>query len=442
MGNNARSGFNSAETIINRSTAANLKLRWQFKAGGAINAQPAIVNGVMYWGAWDGYEYAMNLQGNVLWKTFLGVTTPTNKKCNPPSAGVASPATVANVLINGTQTEVVFVGGGDAKFYALDASNGNVLWSTPLGTQPSHMIWAAAAVYNGAVYVGVASYGDCPLVPGQVVQMDVSTGTILHSFQTVPAHCVGGGVWVAPAIDEANHTLFVTTGTIASCTPPETMAYAIVELNTTDLSYVSSWQIPASQQRGDGDFGSTPTLFSATINGVVHEMVGAVNKNGIYYALDRNNLSAGPLWEDQISSVTTGSRNSIASSAWDGTTLYVADSVTTIGGQNCAGSIRGVNPADGSYIWQYCAPGGIVGALTAVPGLVIAGSGKYLVVVDSTNGQLLHQFHDGSGLSFFWGGATVSNGALYMGNRDGMMFAFGIPGSTLTSTRLFFRIMD
>jgi polyvinyl alcohol dehydrogenase (cytochrome) len=385
-----------------------------------------VVNGVLYWGAWDGYEYAMDLQGNVLWKTFLGITAPTNQACRPRSAGVASPATVANVPINGTQTEVVFVGGGDAKFYALDASNGHILWSTPLGTQPKYMIWAAAAVYKGAVYVGVSSYGDCPLVPGKVVQMDASTGTILHAFQTVPAHCVGGGVWVAPAIDQAHNTLYVTTGTIASCSPPETMAYAIVELKTTDLSYVDSWQIPVSQQEGDGDFGSTPTLFSATIKGVVHEMVGAVNKNGIYYALDRDNLSAGPLWEDQISTVPTGSRNSIASSAWDGTTLYVADSVTTIGGQSCNGSIRAVNPADGSYIWQYCAPGGIVGALTAVPGLVIAGAGKYIVVVDATNGHLLREFHDGFSTSFFWGGPTVSNGALYMGNKDGMLYAIGV----------------
>ncbi len=37
-------------------------------------------------------------------------------------------------------------------------------------------------------------------------------------------------------------------------------------------------------------------LFSATIGGVNRQLVGAVNKNGIYYVLDRNDLAAGPVW--------------------------------------------------------------------------------------------------------------------------------------------------
>ena len=44
MKDNARTGFNSDETIINRSTAASLKYKWKYKAGGSINSQPAVVN--------------------------------------------------------------------------------------------------------------------------------------------------------------------------------------------------------------------------------------------------------------------------------------------------------------------------------------------------------------------------------------------------------------
>ena len=56
---------------------------------------------------------------------------------------------------------------------------------------------------------------------------------------------------------------------------------------------MGSWQVPSSQQTPDGDFGSTPTVFPAVINGTTHTLVGVANKNGIYYALDGANVSAG-----------------------------------------------------------------------------------------------------------------------------------------------------
>src|SRR5438067_3969178 len=51
-------GYNATETIINPSTAANLKPHWTASAGGSISSQPIVSNGVLYWGSWDGYEHA------------------------------------------------------------------------------------------------------------------------------------------------------------------------------------------------------------------------------------------------------------------------------------------------------------------------------------------------------------------------------------------------
>src|SRR5205807_373687 len=117
-----------------------------------------------------------------------------------------------------------------------------------------------------------------------------------------------------------------------------------------NLAYIDSWEVPVSQQTADSDFGATPTLFTATVGGKTTYMVGAVNKNGRYYALDRTNLAAGPLWTAPIS---TGQVN-ISSSAWDGTSLYVAGQKTVIGGVNCLSSVRALNPATGSFTWQAC----------------------------------------------------------------------------------------
>jgi outer membrane protein assembly factor BamB len=147
LNNGARTGYNSAETLITPSTAPNLTQLWTDSAGGSKSAEPIQVNGVVYYGSWDGYERAVNAAtGARLWSAYLGQTTGTN--CEPPpTVGVASTATVGTITVNGTATRAVFVGGGDGNFYALDASTGTVIvrddprrrLSLPRGqAQPSH----------------------------------------------------------------------------------------------------------------------------------------------------------------------------------------------------------------------------------------------------------------------------------------------------------------
>ncbi|HEU5228236.1 MAG TPA: PQQ-binding-like beta-propeller repeat protein, partial [Ktedonobacteraceae bacterium] len=285
MGSNAHTGFNRYETLLNANSARNLKLHWVYKAGGWISSQVIVANSMLYWGSADGYEHAMDLNGHLLWQTFLGSVPHAPPACFPTSAGVTAPATVSNISIHGKMTPVVFVGGGDTQLYALNANNGNIIWRTRLGTPPNMMIWAGASVYKDSVYVGRASYGDCPLEPGEMFQLDAATGAIQNSFVTVPAGCVGGGIWMTPTIDEASGTVYVSTGTINACSTYERYSYALLEFKAKPLSLIRAWQIPKKQQGNDDDFGSTPTLFTATIGGTVHRMIGLVNKNGIYYAL-------------------------------------------------------------------------------------------------------------------------------------------------------------
>src|SRR5207244_4380728 len=131
MNDNGRSGFNKAETVITQATAPNLQVHWTAQAGGAIFSQPVAANGVVYWGSFDGYEHATNVNGTQVWQQNVGVTTT----CTPYNKplGVVSTAAVASVSINGTPTSVVFVGGGDDNLYALNAATGAVIWKTLLG---------------------------------------------------------------------------------------------------------------------------------------------------------------------------------------------------------------------------------------------------------------------------------------------------------------------
>ncbi len=416
LGSNARTNFNAAETVINPSTAPNLALSWSHSTKGSISAQPIVSNNVLYWGSWDGHERATNLKTKkTIWSKSLGITK--DAQCHPTAAGVASTATVANVSINGQNTPVVFVGGGNAQFYALNAATGAILWQQKLGVPPATFLWSSPAYYNGDVYEGVASFGDCPLVQGKVVQMDAVTGNILNTFNTVPNGCTGATVWGSPTIDESAGTIYFGTGNAGNC-KHENLALALVELNASDLSYVASWKVP--NLKGDNDFGSTPTLFDATINGNLHHMVGLVNKNRNYYAFDRTDIAAGPVWQDQIS--TAG--DNISSSAWDGTTLYIAGNQTTINGTLCAGGLRAVNPADGSYLWEDCLNGNVQSSVMAVPGVAVVGVGTDMVVLNTADGSTLFDYHLVNGHATFLGAATISNGALYMGNINGTLYVF------------------
>lgn len=424
-------GFNGSENLITPFTASRLKLHWTAKAASVVSAQAVVTNNMVYWGDWFGNERATSLTGGTVWSTNLGRTL------NSPCAfdyltqpGITSTATVTTV--NGRS--MLFVGGGDAQVYALDALTGAILWRTRLGASPQSFIWGSPAVYTvsaGAtsVYIGLASYGDCPVVQGKFVQLDAVTGTIQHSFSVVPNGCIGGGVWGSPTFDTATGTVYITTGNSGSCSSAEPKAVAVVQLQASDLTQMSYWQVPPTQQVWDGDFGTSPTLFTATINGVPTAMVGVVNKNGIYYAFNRAKIAAGPVWQRTISAggddPSTGNAT-ITPAAWDGQTLYVGSENTVINGVACSGSLRALDPATGAFLWQNCmSDGHVFGAVSAVRGLAVVGEGAWINMVSTSSGNTVYRFHNPSG-QMFYTPATISHGVLYQASTDGTLFAIGL----------------
>lgn len=425
--NNARSGFQPNDPAINASSVGTLAPNWTFRANDTISSQAIAANGLIYWGSWDGLEHATNpATGTDVWTRYLG--DETNNNCSPPHLGVASTATVATMKINGKNTPVLFVGGGNGDYYALNANTGKIVWSVPFGSPAQgYFSWSSPLLYSGSIYVGVSSIGDCPLVPGKLVKLNAASGSQQAVFNATPPGCPGAGIWSSPTVDGGTGDIYVTTGTDGggACGQSEPYAQAILQF-TRNLSLIASWKPPQSQQIIDGDFGATPTLFSATINGTTQQLVGAANKNGIYYAFRSANVGNGPVWETQP--IAT-SDDTIASSAWDGTSLYVAGHNTVINGTSCEASIRAVDPATGNFRWSDCVSGGGAnGAVIAVPGVVFEGIGSIIYAVSSSAGQILWQFQDTS-FHWFYSPAMVSNGALYIGNSDGNLYKF-TPGGT------------
>jgi outer membrane protein assembly factor BamB len=158
-------------------------------------------------------------------------------------------------------------------------------------------------------------------------------------------------------------------------------------------------------------------------------MVGAVNKNGIYYAFDRTRVGAGPVWRARIAEGGPDpeqAQGSVSPSAWDTHAVYVAGGRTVIAGRVCLGNVRALNPSSGSFEWQYCARSGpVIGAVTAIPGLVVAGAGKSLLVLAASSGHVLFTYHM-PGKAFLYGAASIADGVLYIGDTGWDLHSFDL----------------
>jgi len=416
MHDNQRTGA-SSDTTLSTSNAAQLGKLWSYQTGGMIAAQPAVVNGVAYVGSWDGYEYALNAAtGALLWKTFVGTTTASST-CFPSQMGISSSATVEN--------GVVYVGGGDAYWYALDATTGAVLWKVYTGDNSAaggHYNWASPLIYSGYAYIGIASVGDCPLVQGQLLQVSLSTHQIVNTLNFVPDGQVGGGVWTSPAVDPATNTIYVTTGTMNN--PAQTLTQAIVAIDAATLTIISSWQVPQQETVMDSDWGTSPILFTAA-NGNL--LVSAINKNGYVYTFNRANVGAGPIWRRHIfigGECPTCGDGSASNMVFGNGLLYAAGGNAIINGVGHAGAVVALDPATGNIVWQHADPAPVVPALTYTNGLVIAGAGASLEVLDAATSHRLYSYTTGAVL---YGSPSVATGMIYFGSGDGNLYALGLP---------------
>jgi outer membrane protein assembly factor BamB len=244
--------------------------------------------------------------------------------------------------------------------------------------------------------MGISSFCDGPLVHGGLKEYDQASGNLQATYLTLPPSAgVGGSIWTSPAA-ATDGSIFVTTGNGGTGVPPD--ADSIVRLAGSNLARLDGWQIPSAQQVKDGDFGGSPTLFTATLAGVPTPMVGACDKNGFYYALRRQSLSAGPVWSFKMADAYpldgyTGQCD--AAAIWDGSRLIEGGNGTMIGGKFYQGSVRSLDPATGIPMWETGLPGPVLGSPTEDGSGVVAaavfvnGSASGVWLLDASTGKVL-----------------------------------------------------
>ncbi|HEY2553571.1 MAG TPA: PQQ-binding-like beta-propeller repeat protein [Streptosporangiaceae bacterium] len=391
----AHRSFNAGAAAITPGKVPGLKRIWTFfpaaatmpgQPGPRLFSSPTVFSGRVYIGANTGVFYALSeATGKVIWSRFLGFVT--KKTCG--ARGFTSTATVAADPKTGKAT--VYVAAADGFLYALNAATGSTKWRSlvarPSSSQNNYYNWSSPTVVRGRIYMGVSSQCDSPLSMGGLREFSQATGAHVAFFKTNPPGPTGPSIWSSAAAPSSGTSVYVTTGN--GLGPNQ---ISVIRLNGTSLARQGGWQIPAVAHGFDSDFGGSATLFSARIGGRSTLLVGACNKNGVYYTLRRGDLKAGPVWQFLAGSEVSVSNRCNGAAAWDGSRLYIAANQTVIGGTTFNGSVRSLNPATGKPIWATGLPDPVVGSLTVDGGGVLAvptfgDSGLFLVA--ASTGQIL-----------------------------------------------------
>ncbi|XP_057488683.1 LOW QUALITY PROTEIN: uncharacterized protein LOC130774634 [Actinidia eriantha] len=485
--------YASGETKISPSTASNLHLKWEFYAGRDISATPAIFEGKLYFPSWNGYLYAVRASdGMLLWKKNLQKLTglePTGLITNVnTTVARATPTVAGDLLIVGIY--------GPAVVIAVKRSSGKLVWATTLDRHPAGVITMSGTLYNGSFYVGTSSLEEgsnitqCCTFRGSFARLRPETGDVLWRTFMLPDNCgrldeyAGAAIWgSSPSIDPRRSLVLIATGNLYSaplrirqcqeiennqtvpqnpdrCVEPENHSDSMLGLDLgtgkivwfKQLGGYDVWFFACNDPttagcppgpNPDADFGEAPMMLSVVVNGTKRDVVVAVQKSGFAWALDRSNGSI--IWSTEAGpggiagggtwgAATDGKRvyTNIANSNALNFTLKPSTAVTTGGGWVA------MDARTGKVLWSTADPNNATanGPVTVANGVVFAGSTYRegpVYAMSATSGKILWSYKTGATV---YGGASVSDGCIYVGSGFKVGFLAGNPTS-VAGTSLF-----
>jgi outer membrane protein assembly factor BamB len=432
------SSDNAATTAITTTDTSSLGSIWNFtppgNLGNVIYSTPTVYNRGVYIGSQNGSFYDLNeTNGAVVWSHYTKQQPETTcTGTDTGGQGFTSSATVAPDP--STEQPTVYVAAPDGYLYAWNASNGHRDWRSVVGI-PSKKVnnyfnWSSPVVIDGMIYVGVASSCDNPLVQGGEKVYDQATGDLLATFDTTPPDDVGGSIWSSAMVDSDG--VFVTTGNGNFDGGAPGYSESIVRLDPTTLQPEDSWTIPASQAPFDSDFGGSPTSWTADVNGVPTQMVGASNKNGIFYAWNESDLAAGPVWEDQIGNyLGTNGTEQLTAAVWDQSTtqLFLSGNDAEIDRTHYDGSVQDVDPATGDPVWQTGLPGAVMGTptLDGAGVLAVGTMSGSVYLLDASNGTILNSVSTDDAPVFAQ--PVFADNDLFIGTVGGGLAVYQVPSA-------------
>lgn len=408
-GHDPRHSGLTADTGLGAGTADSLNLQWQSNLGQAINASPASVydatlgKQLVYVAAKGGTVAAVDASnGERVWS--YRATADVN----------SSPAVFRGVL---------YVGSSDHKVYALNATTGARLCSFDTGgvinASPVAVDTAGGVVvYVGDNGIGGSNDGGHMWAINGVDPNAAGDCTLRWSFEDFgdpPGSHPNAGVWSPPAYTtDRNGRGLVVVGSSS----PDNAAYAF-----DALTGQVAWRFQTQFFFPDGDVGAGPTISPPGVNGFADGVAYVIPKTGILYAL---NLTTGAkLWEYSIrddAPVSNGPTRSTPSLV--GNRLYLG----------YGSGVYGIDAVNGTKVWRTQTDS----AAEVISSPAITGAaGDWMLLAGDVTGRLYAlRASDGVKLWSYATGGTVfssfavSGGKAFVGSNDNFLYAFGLGGGT------------
>lgn len=464
----------TAQAGLRADQIPRLTLKWAFGYPNTTSAraQPTVAGGRLFVGSQDGTVYALDARrGCTIWsfKAQAGVRTP-----------------IVIDAAGGTGV-TAFFGDGRANVYALNAATGALLWTRRVDDHPAAHITGATVVFEGRVYVPIASYEeaqgnnakyDCCTFRGSIVALQAATGALAWKTYTIDAEPgpigknrggstrygpSGAGIWASPTVDAKRRLLYAATGNMYS-EPQQKTSDAVVAfaLDTGRIAWTTQatpqdvFVVGCSQPNAancptvdglgpDFDFGNAPMLVHQA-NG--RDLIVIGQKSGVGFALDPDQRGE-IVWQYRAGRGSALGGMEFGSAA-DGARAYfpVAD-----GNQPTAGELHAVRLDTGERAWvapprptlcgargRGCTPA-VLAAITVIPGAVFAGAmdGGLRAYADA-DGAVIWEFNTNgefatvngvpaSGASINGPGPIVAGGMVYVNSGYGALG--GRPGNVL-----------
>jgi polyvinyl alcohol dehydrogenase (cytochrome) len=474
--------FQTAEAGgITAANAPRLRLKWAYglPREQQPRGQPSVVGGRLFVGSQAGAVYALDATtGCTLWQFF-------------PQAGLRSATSVGpHRFANGRSGYAVYFVDAQANAYAVDADNGEQIWTRRVEDHPMVRGTGAVTLFDGKLFVPMTGIGEamggaspdyaCCTFRGSLTALDAATGRVLWKTYTIPESKprgtsssgaqlygpAGVGIWNAPTVDAKRGLVYSGTGpAYAGDDPPTTDAVVAFDIDTGAIVWTNqflkdTWLLNCDGKEAanancpkangpDLDFSASPIL---TQNAAGRDVIVIPQKSGMVFALDPAERGK-TLWSYRAG--PGGPVGGVWGSAVEGDRMYVA-----VGGYRNeeTGGIHAIDISTGKRLWYtppqplLCSPPGPTcsptqaAAVTAVPGAVFSGSADGgLRAYDARDGKVIWTFDanrefetingvPARGASFDGSGPVVAGGMLYVLSGDAGFV--GRPGNVLLAFAL------
>lgn len=393
----AHTGF-AVGSKLNTGNISSLNQAWSFATGGLITGTPVVSGGMVYVGSWDGHMYALReSDGSPVWNYMTELATDNCGK----TYGIDGTAAISNGRL--------YFGSAACNLYSLDADTGNLIWRTPLAdsTRGWHL-WSSPLVFDGKIYVGLASHCDNPCVRGTIVCVDASNGQVIWTSYTAPQDSTGAGIWSSLAVDPARRMVYTTSGNF--CEGTDTYGDSIVALKADTGALAWSYKNAARDRDGGNfDFSASPVLFDTS----GHSLLAAGSKDGHCYGVNR---ATGELvWDTRV---TDGNGGIISSPAAAYGKIFMGASIG-----RTAGKVVALDQRTGNIVWQAEQPAPVIGAVAVAGGAVfISGSDGGVRAYNAETGALVWSAKRGPML----GGVSISSDRIFIGSADKSVYSFAL----------------